>query len=133
MFGGIVMRRPAFASAFVLIGLAAVVLAGCRGWHPGHHGSDPSIAIVAPGDHTQVGADGNVAVSVRIDRSLSSSSLRLAVVAFGQAPVDVTDRLHETAHGFTAALTAADLAPGLNRVIASARPRWHHSWHARSA
>ena len=122
------MRRPALLGALVLIGIAAAGLAGCTGWSPGHHGSgsDASIAIVAPGDHTQVANDGAVDVTVRLDRSLSASTLRLAVIGEHHAPVDVTRRLHATPQGFSAALSAADLTPGVNRLVASARPRRHH-------
>ncbi len=125
------MWRPARASALVVIGLAAVGLTGCRGWHPGQHRPDASISIVAPGDDTQIGADGTVAVHVRIDRSLSSSSLRFSLVAPGRAPVDLTQRLHEAGRDFTGALTAADLVPGVNRLVATARSSWHHGFGPR--
>ena len=125
------MRRPTFTDALVLIGLGAIGLAGCTGWHPGHHGpgADASISIVAPGDHTQVAKDGNVGVTVRIDRTLSASTLRLAVVAGDRAPVDVTRRLHPTPKGFAATLTVpglvgADADLALFRIVKLAFGPW---------
>lgn len=123
------MRRPVYAGTLVLIGLLAVGLAGCTRWYPGHHGHDrdASIAIIAPDDHTQVGADGTVGVLVRIDRSLARSTLRLALDSPGRAPVDLTARLAPTRHGYAATVTSADLVPGVSRLVASARPHWHRS------
>ena len=119
------MRRPTFAGAVVLIGLLAVGLAGCARWFPGGHGGghDSSITIVAPGDRTQVAADGMVGVLVRVDRPLAASTLRLELVTGGRAPVDLTGRLHPTDHDVATTLTSADLVPGISRLLATARPR----------
>ena len=114
------MRGPKLAGTLLGIGILALVLAGCGRWLPhGHDGGPPSgITIVAPGDRTQVARDGTLDVIVRLDRPLARSTLRVAIVADGHAPVDVTTRLHPVALGLGAALTAADLSPGINRVVA---------------
>ena len=119
------MRGPKLAGTLLGIGILALVLAGCGHlFHPGHGGGRSGITIVAPGDRTQVPRDGGLDVIVRLDRPLAASTLRLAVVAGDHAPVDVTTRLHPVAQGLGATLTAADLSPGINRVVASARGTW---------
>ena len=120
------MRGPKLVGTLLGIGVLALVLAGCGHLFPPGHGSPRSgITIVAPGDHTQVPRDGRLDVIVRLDRPLAASTLRLEVVAGGHAPIDVTARLHPVALGFGATLTAADLSPGINRIVANARGAWH--------
>ncbi len=120
------MHRPRILGSLVVIGLLAVALAGCGRLFPHGGGGHPSaITIVAPGDHTQVAANGNVDVLVRVDRPLAASTLHLQLATGGRAPVDLTSRLQPSAHGFAATLTATDLVPGLSRIIASARPPGH--------
>ncbi len=123
------MRRPKFAGAVMLLVFAALALAGCHRYLPGDHhgGSREPIAIVAPGDRTQVGTNGTVDVLVRVDRPLRGSTLRLELDRRNAPDLDLTDRLQRVDHGYTTTLTAADLAPGLSRLVASARPDWHHA------
>ncbi len=125
------MRRPTFFGSIGMIGLTALALAGCTHWRPdGHgegHGHSAQISIVAPGDDTQVAADGSVDVLVRVDRPFQGSTLRLALTRRDASPVDLTDRLQRTEHGYATTLSAADLVPGISRLVASARPDWHHS------
>ncbi len=123
------MRRPKLAGSLLGITLLALVLAGCAHWLPhGHDGGPRSpITIVAPGDHSQVAASGAVGVLLRVDRPLAPSTVRLGLVTGRHAPVDLTSRLHAGPQGLTASLTAADLVPGLTRLVASAAGPWHHA------
>jgi hypothetical protein len=123
------MLRPKLVGSLFVIGVMAVALAGCsRGFpHGGGGGHDSAITIVAPGDHSQVNVSGNVDVLIRVDRHLAASTLRLQLVTGGRRAVDLTSRLHATAHGFATTLTAADLAPGLSRIVATARGSWRHA------
>ena len=123
------MRRPMIGGLIGLGVLAALALAGCTRWPTeGHGGGHRSpITIVAPGDRTQVAGAGTVEVLVHVDRPLRGSTLRVAVQRRHGPDVDLTDRLQRDDRTFTTTLTAADLVPGLNRLVASARVDWRHS------
>jgi hypothetical protein len=122
--------------ALALLG-AALVLAGCHG-HPSgaDNGRPGGIEVVAPAGRSQAPASGEVPVDVRVDRRLSVKSLRVWLVrgpSWSHDRVEITDRLVRDDSGATASLHAADLAPGLTTVEASAQPRqwWGHD-HDRS-
>jgi hypothetical protein len=121
------MHRPRFVVTALLVVAIAVALAGCSHWRPDGPGGghDSSISII-PGDRTQVASTGTLGVLVKLDRSLTVSSTRLALVTGGHAPVDLSSRLLRTDHQVATIIGAADLVPGVSRIIVSARPKWKH-------
>ena len=105
----------------VVIGTVGVVVT------PAQAASDSRVRFVAPANHSQLSASGQVTVTIEVTGRLDPATLRLKVNPDGSPPaVDLTDRLTIDGDTATAELGPADLTPGILRFSADARRRSGH-------
>lgn len=127
------------SSGRIQVGVASLVvlaigLAGCHYPGGGQPGPAPDphpgrVHVVAPSDHSQAAANGDVPVDVRLDERMDARTLRVWLVSGSwehRQKREITDQLVRDATGATGTLHAGDLQPGVTSLEATALPksRW---------
>ena len=127
-------------SGRIQVGVASLVvlalgLAGCHYPGGGQSGPPPDsrpgrVHVVAPADHSQAAANGDVPVDVRLDERIDARTFRVWLVSGSwehRQKREITDQLVRDETGATGTLHAADLQPGVTKLEAIAAPRRHWS------
>jgi hypothetical protein len=113
------MARIRSRALVLLVALSAV--AAMLAAPAGAAGQGGGIRIVSPADKSQLPANGNGTVLVELHPGLDPSSLHIVLSnPTGGRTTDLTSRLVKGRHSATASFGAADLAPGLTRITATA-------------